>query len=122
MAVNDKEGDPVGYMKRQKYTYTLLLNGDSLAMAYKATMLPTVYVIGPDGKLIYAEEGFRENANDDIFPVIEKHLADVKSRNGPRNGLSHDGRARQELCLPFLGHVEAGKIGHCATHWFGGVD
>ncbi|MFT3880763.1 MAG: sigma-70 family RNA polymerase sigma factor [Gemmatales bacterium] len=74
IAVADHEGDPVGYMKRMNFTYGLLLKGDSVAADYKASMMPTVYVIGVDGKIMHAESGYREKANEDLVKLIERSL------------------------------------------------
>jgi peroxiredoxin len=74
ISIADKEGNPVEFMKRKGYTYNLLLNGDDVAELYKAVQLPTLYVIGDDGKIIHAEYGFRENANEELTSVIERYL------------------------------------------------
>lgn len=74
ISVNDQEGDPAGFMKQKGYTYNLLLGGDDTAGLYKAVLLPTLYVIGTDGKIIHAEYGFRDSAKEELIAVIEKHL------------------------------------------------
>lgn len=79
IAVADKEGNPVEFMKRKGYTYNLLLNGDDAAELYKAVQLPTLYVIGSDGKIIHAEYGFRENAEQELTAVIEQYLKSHKN-------------------------------------------
>jgi hypothetical protein len=40
----------------------------------KQSNLPTLYVIGFDGKIIHAEFGFRENAKEELTSVIEQYL------------------------------------------------
>jgi peroxiredoxin len=74
IAVGDREGDPAGFMKRQGFSYGLLLRGDDVATAYQAVVLPTVYVIGADGKIVHAEFGFREKAEEGLTAVLERHL------------------------------------------------
>ncbi|MFT3880621.1 MAG: TlpA disulfide reductase family protein [Gemmatales bacterium] len=74
IAVADQEGDPVGYMKRMSFTYGLLLKGDSVAADYKASMMPTLYVIGVDGKILHAESGYREKAKEELNELIERSL------------------------------------------------
>ncbi|HVG30436.1 MAG TPA: redoxin domain-containing protein [Pyrinomonadaceae bacterium] len=74
VAVGDGEGDPVGYMKRYRYTYGLLLKGDAVAKLYAAVVMPTLYVIGPDGKVLHAEFGYRENVRAELGELIEKEL------------------------------------------------
>jgi peroxiredoxin len=74
VAVADNEGQPAAYMKRQGYTYGLLLKGDPVATSYKAAMLPTLYVIGKDGRIVHAESGYRENAQADLTSILERCL------------------------------------------------
>ena len=79
IAVADNEGDPVGYMKRNGLTYNVLLKGDRTAELYRAEVLPTLYIIGRDGRIVHSEYGFRENAKDELTSVIEQILkADIK--------------------------------------------
>jgi thiol-disulfide isomerase/thioredoxin len=66
-------GDPVALMKKKGITYTLLLKGEELAPAYGVTSLPVVYVIGADGKVIYAHAGPDQK---DLADLIEKHLGE----------------------------------------------
>jgi len=48
----------VDYFRGEKdYTYGLLLEGDSVADAYRVTGIPTFYVIGPDGKIVHRSVG-----------------------------------------------------------------
>ncbi len=61
-------------MKRQRYTYTLLMDGDAVAQAYKVVMLPTLYVIGRDGRILHAERGYRETAEDELPLLVERWL------------------------------------------------
>jgi hypothetical protein len=49
----------------------LLLNGEQIAEAYKVTMLPVVYIVGLDGKIIYCREG---ESQKDLLAVIEKYF------------------------------------------------
>lgn len=74
ISVADKEGNPVDFMKRKGFNYNLLLNGDEVAEIYKAVQLPTLYVIGTDGRIIHAEYGFRENTEKELNSLIEKYL------------------------------------------------
>ena len=48
-----ESGDPVAYMQRNDYTYGLLTAGDELAKQFKVTSLPTLYVIDPEGRVLY---------------------------------------------------------------------
>jgi peroxiredoxin len=73
-SVNDAEGKPAEYMKQQGLTYTLLLNGDKLANPYKVKVLPTLYVIGPDGRVFHAEYGLRQNFEAELTSIVERCL------------------------------------------------
>jgi len=48
-----EESNAAAYMKEKRYTYRLLLNGETVAEAYRVSALPTIYVIGTDGRIIY---------------------------------------------------------------------
>jgi hypothetical protein len=61
-------------MKRFGYTYGILLSGDPVAESYRAVMLPTLYVIGTDGKILHAESGAREGAEAQLEALIESAL------------------------------------------------
>jgi thiol-disulfide isomerase/thioredoxin len=65
-------GDPVAMMKKKNYTYGLLLKGEEMAPAYRVESLPVVYVIGADGRILYAHAG---PDHKDLPDLIEKHLA-----------------------------------------------
>jgi len=47
----------IDYFREENYTYGLLLNGDSVANAYRVTGIPTFYVIGPDGAIVHRSVG-----------------------------------------------------------------
>ncbi len=52
-----ESGDPVALMKEKGYTYPLLLNGDEVAETYGINGIPTTFVIGRDGKILYGQVG-----------------------------------------------------------------
>lgn len=79
ISIIDKEGNPVGFMKQRGYTYNLLLNGDEVAELYKAVQLPTLYIIGTDGRIIHAEYGFRDDAKKELTLLIERYLKSQKN-------------------------------------------
>ena len=78
VAVHDEEGDPVAYFKQHKYTYGLLLRGDEVSKLYQVELMPAVYVIGPDGKILHAEAGGRENMESEVRALIQKTLDATK--------------------------------------------
>ncbi|MFH1746256.1 MAG: redoxin domain-containing protein [Planctomycetota bacterium] len=68
--------DPAGYMKSKKFTYGLLLKGEKVAQEYKIKGIPTFYVIGHDGNIIYANSGMGNDAQ--IEEAIEEGLKRIK--------------------------------------------
>jgi thiol-disulfide isomerase/thioredoxin len=56
-----EESNSTAYMKSQGFTYGLLLKGEDIAKGYRVETLPTVYVIGGDGKIIYRSIGIDDN-------------------------------------------------------------
>jgi len=66
--------DPAAYMKDKGYTYGLLMNGDEVAKAYGIIGIPTFYVIGPDGKIVYAAAGYDPSAEGTLIALIESVL------------------------------------------------
>ncbi len=77
LATWDK-GDPKQYMESKKYTYGLVLGADPVALEYKVTGIPTFYVIGPDGKIVYSAVGFDPSHEEEIAALIEKYLPEKK--------------------------------------------
>jgi len=66
-----ESGDPVQYMRKNRYSYKLLLDGDDVAKKYKVSGIPTLYIIGPDGKILYCEVGF-DGDPDRFFSIIDR--------------------------------------------------
>ncbi|HLL76715.1 MAG TPA: TlpA disulfide reductase family protein [Pyrinomonadaceae bacterium] len=65
-----EESNPAAYFKEKGYTYKLLLRGEAVAPAYRVGTLPTLYVIGFDGEVIYRGVMPGDNA----AAVIEQYL------------------------------------------------
>lgn len=67
-----EESNAAAYMKEKGYTYQLLLKGETVAEAYRATTLPTIYVIGRDGRIV-----FRGTSTDAqvLSALIEQQLS-----------------------------------------------
>jgi thiol-disulfide isomerase/thioredoxin len=66
-----ENGDPVALMQKKRYSYGLLLKGEELAETYRVTLLPVIYVIGSDGKIIYSHEGVDDK---NLASLIEKYF------------------------------------------------
>ncbi len=70
-----ERGDAPGYMKKSGFTYGCLLKGDSVATKYNVSGIPTFYVIGPDGKILWNAVGFSAEHEKEIADVIAKAAA-----------------------------------------------
>ena len=70
----DEAGDPAAYMRAHRFTYGLLLKGDEVAAQYNIMVLPGLYLIGDDGRIIHAEYGYREGAKDELTRMIDGYL------------------------------------------------
>ena len=70
-----KEGAGKKYMDDKGYTYGCLLKGDDLAKEYGISGIPTLVVIGKDGKLALIEVGFGPNGDKGLRGAIDAALA-----------------------------------------------
>jgi thiol-disulfide isomerase/thioredoxin len=52
-----EESNSSAYMKQHAFTYGLLLKGEDIAKAYRVNILPTLYVIGGHGKILFRSIG-----------------------------------------------------------------
>jgi len=68
------DGDPASFMEDNDYTYTLLLKGDPVAEQYNVTGIPTFYMIGFDGEIIYKQRGYHKRLKKDIVEELEAYL------------------------------------------------
>jgi peroxiredoxin len=74
ISTGEHGGDPVQVMEDRGYTYELLLNGEAIAENYRVVGLPTIYVIGPDGRIIHAGFGANPIAEEGRRTFIENFL------------------------------------------------
>ena len=70
----EKGGDPAAFMKQNKFNYGLLVHADEVSRNYKVSGIPTFYVIGKDGKVLYNAVGFDEGDFGKIKSVINGGL------------------------------------------------
>lgn len=75
-----EESNPVAYMEQRKFNYGLLLKGEDVAEAYQVGSLPTLYIIGTDGKIIYRTAITNEA---EVEVVLEEYLNDLKTKSKP---------------------------------------
>ena len=71
-----EESNSVTYMKQKGFTYTSLLKGEEIAKSYNVGSLPTLYIIGVDGKIIYRTTG----AHDEVETVLERYLKELETK------------------------------------------
>lgn len=73
----EREGnDPAKYMNEQKFTYGLLLGGNSVADSFLVEGIPAIYVIGPDGRVLFA--GYGPGHDAEIKAAIQAGLSQIR--------------------------------------------
>jgi len=73
----ERGGDPIGYFTEQSFTYTSLIEGDEVARDYRISALPTVIVIGRNGRILFVESGWGEFKEQRLRSVIEGALQEA---------------------------------------------
>lgn len=68
-----ENADAAKFMKDEGYTYGLLLDGDEAASAYSVSGIPAIYVIGPDGRVVYGSVGFE--GEEALEEAVKRGLA-----------------------------------------------
>ncbi len=68
------KSDPVALAKQKGCTYDLLLKGAATASQYAVQGYPTLFIIGPDGKIIHKERGAKAKQGTRLVPIIKKAL------------------------------------------------
>ena len=68
------EVDPAAFMHDLGYSYPVLLNGNSIAIAYQLRGIPGFYVISPDGRLMFKRSGFNAQQERWLRGVIEQFV------------------------------------------------
>jgi hypothetical protein len=66
-----EQKDPVAFMQKKRFAYLTLLKGEQIADSYRVTILPSIYLIGIDGRIIYSHVGVD---HQDFAELIEKYL------------------------------------------------
>jgi hypothetical protein len=66
--------DPASVFKKAGCTYDSLPHGDSVALLYHVTAIPVIYVIDSDGRVLVAEEGFKQAADERLGECIDAAL------------------------------------------------
>ena len=68
------------YIRRNKFTYTQIIDGDKIAEIYKVAALPTFFVIDQSGTIVLRHRGFKENLESDLIGVIETLIKAPRSQ------------------------------------------
>lgn len=76
ISTDEHGGDAAQLMKDRGYTYELLLNGETILKAYGVSGMPTIYVVGVDGRIIHSGFGANEIAEQRRRTLIEGYLTD----------------------------------------------
>jgi len=71
----DQVQNPADISRPKGITFDLLMSGDSVARQYRINGVPTTYVIGADGLILLAEEGFDPTRAGRIAATIDEELA-----------------------------------------------
>lgn len=66
----NEDAKPADYAKEKGYSFGLLAGTDEFAKLYRVTALPTIYVIGKDGKVVYAAPKYDPKSDDAIMEAI----------------------------------------------------
>src|SRR5262249_29040042 len=66
-----EQKDPAAFMQKKHFSYPVLVKGEEIADSYQVTILPSVYVVGIDGRIIYSHVGVDHK---DLAELIERHL------------------------------------------------
>lgn len=75
MAERDDGTKAKKYFADSKFTYGLLMGGDEVANQYKVRGIPTFYLIGKDGKILYTGSGFSAKMEKELEALIEKQAS-----------------------------------------------
>src|SRR3989440_431289 len=74
ISTGERGGDPGQLMKDRGYSYGLMLHGETISEAYAIVGLPTVYVVGVDGRIIYSGFGTNKILEERRRTFIEEYL------------------------------------------------
>jgi len=73
--VGDPSHDvPINYMNSHGYDHTLLLDGRPVAQQYKVSGYPTMFLVGPDGRIMKRYGGYSEEREAEMERLIRDTL------------------------------------------------
>lgn len=59
------------YLEQKKITYPLLLNAEQIAGDYNIVLIPTIYVLGTDGRILFHLNSYSEQNEKEMYKAIE---------------------------------------------------
>jgi thiol-disulfide isomerase/thioredoxin len=71
----DADNDPAKFMDENKFTYGLVMKTDEIAKAYGVRGIPAFFVIGRDGKLVYAGSGAGKKTQSELDAAVQAALS-----------------------------------------------
>lgn len=74
ISCKERGGDPAAYFADQGFTYTCLVQGDDIYRTYRAAALPTVVVIGRDGRIVHVDAGYSAAQEERLKAIVELAL------------------------------------------------
>jgi hypothetical protein len=74
ISTSEKGGDPQQLMKDRGYSYSLLLNGETIMDAYRVMGMPVVYIIDREGRILNGDAGASEAADIARRALIDEYL------------------------------------------------
>ena len=69
-----RSANPAEMVKRAGHTYRVLLDANKVAKSYGSKGIPSLYVIGPDGKLLYRQYGIPDDYDKKLSAFIASQL------------------------------------------------
>lgn len=84
-----ERGDPAEYMAEHGYNFGLMVNGTAIARDYDVDRVPTFFVVGGNGDVVYRHDGFDKRTTKDISRALDKHLKHLARSDGYQSIVQH---------------------------------
>ncbi len=81
-----ERGDPATYMQEHGFNYGLMVNATEIARDYDVNRVPTFFVVGTDGAILFRNDGWSKGVAKQITRTIEKHLGSVEPDMAAHSG------------------------------------
>lgn len=69
-----KEDGIIQFLAKHNITYTVLLGGKKVGEDYNVSGIPTVYLVGKNGRIIFAVDGYEKGQEETLEKIIKLHL------------------------------------------------